>query len=199
MIELMKQIGVVTVLVLAGATIWWVIVERKKRVKLSGSDLGWLPRELVSAKLMASEEEFVTSVPISLGAVVDRLYEKPNKQLVLVELKTREREQTFASDVMELSAQRMAVEGTTKREVADIAYVLVMSSATGTKKALPVRLVPAAEVVRLVKRREAITTGGVRPTKAEIKGLCERCGHLKACNPSLGVRGQKGWFENIRG
>jgi CRISPR-associated exonuclease Cas4 len=191
--QMIYWMAVGVAIAVAAAAMWWLVTKGPhKREGLWTGDGEWLPRELKFAHLVASEKQFITNRPIALGAVVDRVYEKPNKQLVLVELKTRDREQTYASDVMELSAQRMAVRGQTNRDVADIGYVVVINQATGSKKALPVKLVSDEEVVRLAARREAITTGNTRATKVEIRGLCEQCGHLTACNPKLSGHGRRG-------
>ena len=57
------------------------------------------------------KELFRISTPVGLVAKLDRAYRLPSGLLVLVEFKTRWSNQPCLSDVIQLSAQRMAVNG----------------------------------------------------------------------------------------
>jgi hypothetical protein len=70
---------------------------------------GWVPRELWDAELAYAEKLFKAPGPVVLTARVDRAYSKRDGAIVLVELKTRRRLQSYPSDVIELSAQRVAL------------------------------------------------------------------------------------------
>lgn len=56
---------------------------------------------------------------------LDRAYRLPSGLLVLVEFKTRWSNSRFLSDVIQLSAQRVAVMGQTGQSVASYGYVIV--------------------------------------------------------------------------
>lgn len=82
---------------------------------------------------------------------------------MLVELKTRWINQPCLSDVIQLSARRVAV-GQTHQAVVPYAYVMVKAP---TRRTLPtvhrVQLMADEQVVALVKRREDIFAGRVLP------------------------------------
>ncbi len=98
------------------------------------------------------ERLFRISTPVGLVAKLDRAYRMPSGLLVLVELKTRWINQPFLSDVIQLSAQRMAVMGQTGQAVASYGYVMVKAP---TGRAFPiahrVQLMTDEEIVALIK------------------------------------------------
>jgi CRISPR-associated exonuclease Cas4 len=110
------------------------------------------------------KELFRISTPVGLVAKLDRAYRMPSGLLVLVEFKTRWSNQPCLSDVIQLSAQRMAVMGQTGQSVASYGYVMVKAP---TPRALPiahrVKLMTDEQVVALVRRREDVLAGRVLP------------------------------------
>ena len=100
--------------------VWWI----RRGHRRADADT-WLPPELQTAKLAYAERLFRTDGPIRISARVDRVYRDRAGRLTLVELKTRGRDAVYASDVIELSAQRAAVIATTGETVSAHAYVLV--------------------------------------------------------------------------
>ena len=98
MIELMT-VGAVLILLLI-----WVL----RRLERQG-DQSWLPRELRRSTLVYAEKLFRAPGLITLTAKVDRGYRDPAGIIVLVELKNRQHDCVLRSDVIELSAQRVAV------------------------------------------------------------------------------------------
>lgn len=108
------------------------------------------------------------------------MYEHDGR-LVLVELKTRRRATAYFSDVIELSAQRLAIEGKRGERVADDAFVVVQPPLTGRCVTVRVRLLPAAEVVRLAQRYSAILSGRAPPVMASRKELCAGCAFQGQC------------------
>ena len=109
------------------------------------------PAALRNAELVYMERLFRISTPVGLVAKLDRAYRLPSGLLVLVELKTRWSNQPCLSDVIQLSAQRMAVMGQTGQSVASHGYVMVKAP---TKQALPiahlVNLMTDQQVVALI-------------------------------------------------
>ena len=67
------------------------------------------PAALRDAELVYVEKTFRTTSPVPIAAKLDRAYRLPSGQLVLVELKTRWNGGPNLSDVIQLSAQRVAL------------------------------------------------------------------------------------------
>ena len=142
------------------------------------------PDALRDAELVYMERLFRTSKPVGVVAKIDRAYRLPSGLLVLVELKTRWINQPCLSDVIQLSAQRMAVMGQTGQSVASYGYVMVKAP---TRRALPiahfVKLMTGEQVVALVRRREEILAGrGVLPRKSSSLKTCDACAFRADCD-----------------
>jgi len=107
----------------------------------------------------------------------------PSGLLVLVEFKTRWSNQPFLSDVIQLSAQRMAVMVQTGQSVASYGYVMVKSP---IRRALTiahrVQLMTDEQVVTLVKRREDILAGRVLPRRTLSRNTCLTCAFRVQCD-----------------
>jgi hypothetical protein len=107
----------------------------------------------------------------------------PSGLLVLVEFKTRWSNQPFLSDVIQLSAQRMAVMGQTGQSVASYGYVMVKAP---TRRALPiahfVKLMTDEQVVALVRRREDVLAGRVLPRWSYSQKACPICAFQAKCD-----------------
>ena len=141
------------------------------------------PAALRDAELVYMERLFRISTPVGLVAKLDRAYRMPSGLLVLVEFKTRWSNQPCLSDVIQLSAQRMAVMGQTGRSVASYGYVMVKPP---TRRALPiahrVQLMTDEEMVALIKKREDILAGRVMPRQSHSRNACLTCVFLAQCD-----------------
>ena len=141
------------------------------------------PAALRDAELVYRERLFRISTPVGLVAKLDRAYRMPSGLLVLVEFKTRWSNQPCLSDVIQLSAQRMAVMGQTGQSVASYGYVMVKAP---TRRALPiahrVQLMTDEQVVTLVKRREDILAGRVLPRRTLSRKTCLTCAFRVQCD-----------------
>lgn len=141
------------------------------------------PDALLDAELVYMERLFRTSKPVGVVAKIDRAYRMPSGLLVLVELKTRWANQPSLSDVIQLSAQRVAVMGQTHQAVASYAYVMVK---TPTGRGLPiahrVQLMVDEHVVALVRRREDIFAGRVLPRWPQSRKTCLSCAFRGQCD-----------------
>ena len=144
------------------------------------------PAALRDAELVYMEKLFRISTPVGLVAKLDRAYRLPSGLLVLVEFKTRWSNQPFLSDVIQLSAQRMAVMGQTGQSVASYGYVMVKAPTT---RALPtayrVELFSDDQVVALVRRREAILANRISPLRAWSQKACRTCALRQQCDSLL--------------
>ena len=140
----------------------------------------WMPLELRRATLAYAEKLFRGVGPVVLTAKVDRAYRVEGKTLILVELKTRRSNRPYHSDVIELSAQRVALMRQTGDEVALHGYVVVRTE-DGNRTAHRVSLLSPAEVDALIDRRAVILDGSIQPRLACASKLCNQCGFEKKC------------------
>ena len=141
-----------------------------------------VPLELRRIRPVYAEQLFRSSGTVSIAARVDRAYRGEAGTLVLVELKTRTRSRGYPSDVMELSAQRLALMGQTGEAVAEHAYVLTErpdGCRTGCHR---VRLMAHADVIALVRRREDLLAAKIEPQPACSRGLCRKCVFVQLCD-----------------
>ena len=140
------------------------------------------PRELRDATLVYMEKLFRISKPVRLVAKLDRAYRMPSGQIVLVEFKTRSLDQPLLSDLIQLSAQRVALVGQTGQNVASYAYVMIKAP---TRRALPiahqVNLMSGEQIIALVRRREGILAGRVRPRGPSSMKMCDACSFRAGC------------------
>lgn len=158
-----------------------VVVHRIRRIHLIASERAWRPSELKDSELVYMERVFRTRWPIRLVARVDRGYRTPDGVITLVELKTRRANRVYLSDIIELSAQRFAVQTQTGRPVADYGYVLIQRCNGGAKIPHRVILLSAEQVTAVAKRRRAILAGEATPRCTRVEGLCTRCAFEHEC------------------
>jgi CRISPR-associated exonuclease Cas4 len=147
----------------------------------AGSTLVNLPKELREGRLLYAEQLFTASGLPSISARVDRAYQVPSGLIVLLELKTRETDRPYLSDVIELSAQRAAIALQTGQTVSDHAYVAVRRPGTAAPRIHRVRLMPTADVKALAVRRESILLGRLAPGYAGSVEICRRCAFASGC------------------
>jgi hypothetical protein len=134
------------------------------------------PRALANAELVYMEKLFRIQHPIRLVAKVDRVYRLPSGSLVLVELKTRRQNRTYRSDIIQLSAQRLAIEKQTGAVVEPYAFVsITVPGRVGRFDSHRVPLLEADAVVQLHHRREAILAMQVEPAYAAWEAACRSC------------------------
>jgi hypothetical protein len=165
-----------SVVVLVG--LWWLWRLR------SGFTLAALPPELRSARLIYAERVFRFVGSVSVTAKVDRVYRTAVGEVVLVELKTRRARRAHLSDVIELSAQRIAVMAETGLPVARHAYVLSEAPAGRRTAWHRVDLLRQVEVTTLALRRRALLAGEADPRCARSAGFCRTCPFGGECRSS---------------
>ena len=138
------------------------------------------PRDLMDAELIYMEKRFDVTEPVRLSARLDQAYRKRSGLVVLVELKTRAVSRAFASDEIQLSAQKLALERTTRQVVANHGYVIVQTP-DGVREAHRVQLISDEAVVALVRRRAAIVAGLISPRPAVSAKVCGTCAYQTIC------------------
>lgn len=159
--------------------LWW-----RWRIT-SGPRRARLPQELRSACLVHAERLFRSAGPVPISARVDRVYRNAAGALVLVELKTRESNRVYPSDVIELSAQRVALMAHTGDVVADYGYVVTELPDGRQMGCHRVRLMPNGDVVALAMRRQDLLIGKAAPEPACSPGLCRKCAFVLPCDPPV--------------
>lgn len=163
-----------------------IVALRRRRAPLADHvERASRPSDLKDAELIYLEKRFDVSEPVRLSTRLDRAYRTPSGLVVLLELKTRDVNRAFPSDVIQLSAQRLALERKTRHVVAHHGYVVVQMP-DGAREAHRVRLASGEAVVALVLRREAILAGRINPRPAASVGLCRTCAYRSICSDRLG-------------
>lgn len=170
-----------SVLIAFALVIWW----RCRRRRRQRDAAAWLPQELRTAKLAYAERLFRSGGRIRISARVDRAYRDQAGQLTLVELKTRGRDAIYPSDVIELSAQRVALMAASGEAVSARAYVLVQGIDVEGRRVHRVDLLTQAQVVALAERRLTLLSGEAQARRICIQGLCDGCAFLEPCRKPL--------------
>jgi hypothetical protein len=140
----------------------------------------WLPPELKGQALVFAEKTFRTRAPYNLIARIDRAYGDATK-LVLLELKTRSSQQIYLSDIIELSAQRAAIQFSTHFHVHTHGFILLRRPTTPHHVIHKVPLYTEQEVTALAKRRQLIMRGIIEPRGPERAELCKHCEYQVEC------------------
>ena len=140
------------------------------------------PRELARADLVYAEKLFRIAQPIRLAARLDRAYRQPDGTLVLVELKTRRVDRPYLSDVIQLSAQKLAIEQQTEQAVAAHGFVTIeRPGPRRSGSSHRVNLLTADAVIAVARRRDAILAGELSPKYANSRRACELCAFSRHC------------------
>jgi CRISPR-associated exonuclease Cas4 len=171
-------------LTLASALTMIVALRRRHAALADRMERVSRPSDLKDAELIYLEKRFDMSEPVRVSARLDRAYRMPSGLIVLLELKTRSVNRVFPSDVIQLSAQRLALERKTRQVIAHHGYVIAQTP-DGAREAHRVRLVSGEAVVALVRRREAILAGRINPRPAASVGVCSTCAYRSVCPDRL--------------
>lgn len=103
---------------------------------------------------------------------------------MLLELKTRQARRVYPSDVIELSAQRLAVMAQTGRPVVGYAYVLISLQNGGGMVWRGVQLMNSKAVTALALRRDALLAGEAVARCARSSRMCRACSFRWECQSS---------------
>jgi CRISPR/Cas system-associated exonuclease Cas4 (RecB family) len=159
-----------------GAALWMIVRSiLRRRAKAAA----WLPEELMGSSLAYVERTFRSDATLPIVARVDRAYRSRRGLITLVELKTRREDRVHPSDIIELSAQRLALSSETGESVAPLAFVVVESE--GRRKPQRIKLMSAREVQALVNRREGLLNGWLVPRPPLGPRMCVTCAFRTRC------------------
>lgn len=139
------------------------------------------PAELRDADLICVESQFRSRSRWPIVARVDRAYRLPNGLVVLVELKTRSTAAVRASDVIQLSAQRVAFEDEMRVQVSDQAFVVFAGRHSAPPTARAVRLMSREQVEAIAARRRRLIDGLDHPRWPASERVCNGCGQRATC------------------
>lgn len=140
-----------------------------------------LPFELRRAELAYAEHTFQTDDKPRLRARVDRVYRMSNGTYVLLELKSRRRKVAYSSDIIELSAQRVALMAQEGVPVALHGYVLAQDANGRFIGAVRVDLLNEQQVYALMKRQSAVLADPEVAVANGFPRLCASCEHASRC------------------
>lgn len=135
-------------------------------------------------RLAYAERLFRSKGAFRISARVDRAYRDRRGYLTLVELKTRDLDKVYPSDVIELSAQRVAIAAATGEAVHEEAYVLVQGTKGQRSRAHRVKLLTETQMAALAERREALLSGTTQARRTCINGICDHCAFVSPCRGS---------------
>lgn len=172
--ELWLLLVVCVACVMAARGAAWMV--RRRSAKMDK----WMPEALRDHTLAYSEQTFRSDGDRPVIARVDRAYRGCNGLIVLVELKTRQADRVHLSDIIELSAQRVALAGHTGEPVARVGWVVVESSARRT--AHRVTLMSLQTVMQLASRRAALLADTESPSYPATRRMCASCAHRSRCH-----------------
>jgi len=166
-----------------GMCIVVVLVHRRSPVTMAiETERASRPEELSDAKLVHIERLFHVSNPVGLVARLDRAYQMPSGVVVLVEFKSRWINRPFLSDAIQLSVQKIVVEGQTRQVVASHGYVVVKAPGMHAPQTVHrVELMSDVQVLALIKRRDDVLAGRVAPRYPESRKMCRTCAFRSQC------------------
>jgi CRISPR-associated exonuclease Cas4 len=176
----------VMIMLLLVAVVLRLLIRWACRLRLVGLEKAWLPAELRGAALVYMERVFRAKSPVPMVAKLDRGYRNAEGIIILVEFKTRRLNRPYLSDIIELSAQRLAMQAETGERVAAYGYVLIQLAGSERKTAHRVDLLSTENVIAMVRRREAILAGEETPRYASSERLCTRCAFKLTCKQRHG-------------
>lgn len=140
----------------------------------------WQSFDQGGCHLLFAEKTFSIDEPIKLTVRVDRAY-RDGSALTLMELKTRNGERVYPSDVIELSAQRLAVEHSTGERVHDFGYIVLQHPVTRRRSTHMVSLLSQDDVIGIARRQKLLIVGALPPRHASNPECCRQCEYQSEC------------------
>lgn len=175
----MNLFNVVLVLVVIAA---WILWRSWKAAVAQREEQDWLPARLRGAKLTFSEKKFLVGGPYPLVARLDRAYLTCDGETVLVDFKRRSTRRAFESDIVEISAQRVAMLANGTQRVSLRAYVVIVDPRTEGRTPIPIELEHEDQIRARQRRFIAVREGKIAPRPAASARVCRRCGHRSYCD-----------------
>lgn len=180
----------VTLLLAAGSTaiiVYRLVVAHRaaSRAELDTyehSERARMPREIAEGQLVISEKTFYFRGGRPFAAKTDQGFLTPEGWLVLVDSKTRYG--VSPSDIVQISAQALAVAQTGRWRVAPWAYVRL--APLGAKPYYQrVNLLAEAQIMQLWERWRALHAGTARPVTRPHVRTCRSCALKARCGAAI--------------
>lgn len=147
----------------------------------------WLPVAIADGKLIFSEQTFTGPAHFPIVARVDRAYAS-GRQIHLVELKARRDIRLHETDIIEMSAQRVAVQASTGMDVSLTGFVMIEHPENHRRVVRATNLLSDEQIAGLEVRRRAILNGIETPREAFSKTRCLRCEYRSECKGGEGFK-----------
>lgn len=141
----------------------------------------WLPPELKAARLVAVEEDLATDSPYPVVGRPDQVYRIATGEHVPVELKNRDCETVYVTDVAEVSLRAWLLRRNGWATTGH-GYLVINNRRTGKRTAIRVNLRDDAFCERLIQRHIDVVEGVVPPRRSKGR-KCDSCGHRAKCYP----------------
>jgi hypothetical protein len=173
-----EWVAIIGLLVIA-----WVAIRREGRKRTSSNGGLWHMGDLAYA------ERTFRSKRNRVLARVDRAYRK-NGQIELVELKTRQTDQVYDTDVIEMSVQRLALQDERGEKVSQKAWVEIANEDGAVRTVKTIRLLEEQELVPLIDRAFELSDPSGSVDLKRLRGprstnACRKCGHRRNCPQRL--------------
>lgn len=153
----------------------WSRRRRNKRVLIHDPHI---PKELLNGRLISSEKHIACSKPRKMHGTPDRVYKNTFRQLLPVDIKTRQSQKIHQTDIVQLSVYAQILKN--KGAIAPYGYIRFDSSSQAPRYT-KVNLLSTKEVCRRYDRHKNIVAGKTHPYGAQHKALCNGCGHQSHC------------------
>jgi hypothetical protein len=156
-------------------------LDNREHVTDRASNVGLLgkpPLLLQSAQLLMIEQKLSITDPIYLQARVDEVYQLANKQLIVLDTKSRERARIYLEDRVKLSVYAYIL-----RQMGHVVlgwgYLRIVTPCGTEYKRVP--LLSETHLVLLYERARELDGDLRKPTTCDKPALCARCDLRAAC------------------
>ena len=139
-----------------------------------------VPERLKKASIWGKERSVKTSSSVYMHGIIDEGFRLPDGTIVLSDTKSRDRRVVHESDILQLSAYKLAIEESTGERVSDDGYVRLLRP--DKNEYIPVKLFDRERVVAAYNLYHDLVKGKFSGAKCESKGLCRTCAYRGPCD-----------------
>lgn len=164
------------ILALVAGIVWvlWDLFLKGPRLDIRTA----LPEALKKMHLWQKEKRYECGAPIGLVCRIDEAYMDEHGTITLSETKTRRWPKVYDSDILQLSAQRLAVSENGRR-VSDTGYVRLITP-TGNEYR-QVRLLDPDEVIAAKLLYDDLVQGKYAGRPCNNRAICQTCLYQSEC------------------
>jgi len=114
--------------------------------------------------------------PVALCGKPDVVWKTHDGTLIVGDYKSRENQQVYQSEVIQLSVYKLLVEKTQNRPVADYGFIHFKN-----RHMVKVQLMNEKEIIELHQRYWNVKDGRIKPCMTGTKNYCRYCSHNDEC------------------